>query len=248
MQNPSKSNCLLCGSPVLYLIEPQTFTCELCGEVFRSEARGECGHFICDSCHSSPANDLIEKVCLHSESTAPVELAVSLMKTPSVSMHGPEHHFLVPAVLLTAYYNQRNDKKEKQRKLKVARQRAENVLGGFCGFYGACGAGIGTGIFISLITDSTPLSRKSWGLSNEMTAESLRCIGALGGRRCCKRDTFMAVKTARKFMKQNFEITLEIPDTLTCDFTELNRECIEADCPFHPKERNHASPVSTSNS
>ena len=69
-----------------------------------------------------------------------------------------------------------------------------------------------------------------------MTAESLRCIGALGGPRCCKRDTFIALKTARKFMKQNFEVTLDIPDTIICDFTQLNQECIEKDCPFHAKE------------
>lgn len=211
-------------------------TCTLCGKTSRSEAACEQGHYICDSCHSSSANDWIEKVCTRSESTAPVDLAISLMNAPSMAMHGPEHHFLVPAVLLTAYYNKKSDSKEKPRKLKAARQRAENVLGGFCGFYGACGAGIGTGIFISLITDSTPLSTGSWGLSNKMTAESLRCIGALGGPRCCKRDTFMALKTAGKFLKQNFDVTLEIPDTITCSFSGSNKECIEEDCPFHRRE------------
>jgi hypothetical protein len=164
-------------------------------------------------------------------------MAISLMHSPSVAMHGPEHHFLVPAVLLSAYYNQKGDAKEKEKKIKVARQRAANVLGGFCGFYGACGAGIGTGIFISVISDSTPLSTKAWGLANQMTAESLRCIGALGGPRCCKHDTFMALKTARKFMKQNFQVTLDIPDTITCEFNEMNQECLEEDCPFHQHKR-----------
>jgi hypothetical protein len=159
------------------------------------------------------------------------------MKAPSVSMHGPEHHFLVPAVLLTAHYNQAGNPHEKEKKIKVARGRAENVLGGFCGFYGACGAGIGTGIFISLITNSTPLSRQTWGMANQMTAESLRCIGALGGPRCCKRDTFMALKTAKKFAKQRFQIALDVPDTITCEFNEFNHECLEESCPFHAKER-----------
>jgi len=237
MNDAFKSHCLLCGSPLIYLTEAQGFTCELCGNYLKSEARCEKGHYICDACHSASANDLIEQVCIHSESTNPVEMAISLMNAPSVAMHGPEHHFLVPAVLLTSYYNQEQDKKEKERKLKIARQRSENVLGGFCGFYGACGAGIGTGIFISLITNSTPLSRASWGLSNKMTAESLRCIGVLGGPRCCKRDTFMALKTARKFLKQNWDLTLDMPETITCDFTIFNQECIEEDCPFHRKEK-----------
>ena len=237
MNGRFKSNCLLCGSALVYLNEAQTLNCVLCGKTSSAEASCQRGHYICDSCHSASANDLIENVCVQSESTSPVELAVSLMNAPSIAMHGPEHHFLVPAVLLAAYYNQKEDASQKAKKIKVARQRAQNVLGGFCGFYGACGAGIGTGIFISLITDSTPLSTRSWGLSNQMTAESLRCIGALGGPRCCKRDTFMALKTARKFMKQNLEVTLDIPDTIICDFTQLNQECIEKDCPFHAKEQ-----------
>jgi hypothetical protein len=32
-------------------------------------------------------------------------MALNLMKNPQIKMHGPEHHFLVPAVLLAAYYN-----------------------------------------------------------------------------------------------------------------------------------------------
>ena len=232
-----KSNCLLCGEALVYSTEAQARACALCGNEYPTEAVCAQGHFICNACHSQSANELIETVCVKSDSVKPVELAIELMKAPSIAMHGPEHHFLVPAVLLTAYYNQRGDAKEKMKKVKVARQRADNVLGGFCGFYGACGAGVGTGIFISLITDSTPLSTESWGLSNQMTAESLRCIGALGGPRCCKRDTFMALKTAKKFIKQKMDVTLDVPDTIIiCDFTELNKECIEEDCPFHAKE------------
>jgi hypothetical protein len=236
METLYKSNCLLCGSPLVYTAEPLAYTCEICKDRFDSEAACQEGHFICNTCHFASANELIEKVCLHSTSTQPVELAISLMNEPSVSMHGPEHHFLVPAVLLTAYYNHQGNLQEKERKLRVARQRAENVLGGFCGFYGACGAGVGTGIFISLITDSTPLSEESWGLANQMTAESLRCIGALGGPRCCKRDTFMALKTAKKFVRQKFQVALDVPEAITCEFNKFNQECLEEKCPFHAKE------------
>ena len=75
-------------------------------------------------------------------------------------MHGPEHHFLIPAVLLSAFYNVSGEPGEKEKKIKQARKRAENVLGGFCGFYGDCGAAVGTGIFVSVITGATPLSQK----------------------------------------------------------------------------------------
>ncbi|VUT25840.1 MAG: hypothetical protein MOIL_01256 [Candidatus Methanolliviera sp. GoM_oil] len=56
-------------------------------------------------------------------------------------------------------------------------------LGGFCGYHGDCGAAVGTGIFISLITDATPLSKHEWKLSNLMTAKSLLSIANHGGPR-----------------------------------------------------------------
>jgi hypothetical protein len=233
------SNCLICAQPLVYFNEYRQLPCELCGRTYDSRVSCKNGHFVCDSCYESSANDLIEKVCIESDSTQPVELAITLMRNPVVKMHGPEHHFLVPAVLLAACYNKLNEPGEKEQKIRIARKRAENVLGDFCGFYGACGAGIGTGIFIALYTDSDPLAREHWGLSNLMTAESLRCIGALGGPRCCKRDTFIALKSAVKFLKQIFDVHLEIPKAITCEFSEMNRDCIEDDCPFHVKVSAH---------
>jgi hypothetical protein len=94
----------------------------------------------------------------------PFELAKIIMNNVKVPMHGPEHHFIIPAVLLAAYYNVKGDLSEKRRKIKEARRRSSNVLGGFCGFYGDCGAAVGTGIFMSLITESTPLSVAEWRL------------------------------------------------------------------------------------
>lgn len=229
----SKADCLICAAPLAYHSQVQAFTCVLCGDDFQSEVSCEHGHFICDACHSASANELIEKVCIQSESTQPVELAVELMKSPTIKMHGPEHHYLVPAVLLTAFYNKRNQPEEKIKKLRVARKRAENVLGGFCGFYGACGAGVGTGIFISLITDSTPVSKETWGLANKMTSESLACIAKLGGPRCCKRDTYLALKSASAFVQEHFSIRLPISEPIICGFSHLNRECLLADCPFY---------------
>jgi hypothetical protein len=37
------------------------------------------------------------------------------MNSEQVPMHGPEHHFIVPAVLLAAYYNIKDDPEEKKR-------------------------------------------------------------------------------------------------------------------------------------
>jgi hypothetical protein len=154
------------------------------------------------------------------------------MEHPSISMHGPEHHFLVPAVLLTAY-NRVKPGSNLPVQLKQARQRAEGVRGGSCGFCGNCGAAVGTGIFISLITGTTPLSKATWQLCNRMTAESLLSIAEHGGPRCCKRDTFLALQSADAFLQKEFDTRLEMPDSITCDFSPRNKECLKEGCPFY---------------
>jgi hypothetical protein len=114
-------------------------------------------------------------------------------------------------------------------------QRAEKVLGGFCGFYGDCGAAVGTGIFISVLTDATPLSRNEWKLSNLMTADSLHTIAHAGGPRCCKRNSFLAILEAARFVKEQFDTQMEMGSSrLKCEFHRLNKECKKAECRFYP--------------
>jgi len=227
-----KVNCLVCGAELKYEDKYSKTRCYFCEEEFESNVRCINGHFVCDKCHSSPANAVISHFCINSKSKDPIELAVSLMKNPQVKMHGPEHHFLVPAVLLSSYYNFKNDSAVKEEKIKIAQKRAVNVLGGFCGFYGDCGAAVGTGIFISVITGANPLSREEWKLSNLMTAKSLFVIANAGGPRCCKRNSFLAIIEASNFLREQFGVALPVNKDIKCEFSPLNKECIKDDCPF----------------
>ena len=229
-----KTGCLICGEELVYTKEPDTLECFYCRQVYDSNAKCKNGHYVCDGCHSSPAVDLIENYCITSKSEDPLELALTLMRSPNVKMHGPEHHFLVPAVLLAAYYNIKKDYKEKATKIRMAKKRSSQILGGFCGFYGDCGAAVGTGIFVSLITDATPLSVTDWKLANLVTAKSLLTIAEHGGPRCCKRNTFLAILKATDFVKENFGVTFKLNKELKCEFYPLNNECLQQKCPFHP--------------
>lgn len=226
------SGCLICGNDLVYLEQVETQTCFFCGEQVGSNARCTQGHFVCDACHSADAEEIIERFCLETGQTDPLEMAITLMHHPSVAMHGPEHHFLVPAVLLSAYYNLQENG-EKASKMKQARKRAANVPGGSCGQCGNCGAGVGTGIFISLITGATPLSARAWQLSNRMTAESLLMIADHGGPRCCKRDTFLALQSADRFLRKHFEVSFSLQEPIRCAFYPSNRECLREGCPFY---------------
>lgn len=231
---PHQSGCLLCGAELEYFAEHRTLSCHFCGTTASGTARCVNGHYICDSCHRGSAQDVIELTCNNSETRDPVSLAETLMNHPSMNLHGPEHHFLVPAVLLATYAELKGlSKEEKAALILKARQRSDDVKGGFCGLHGACGAGIGTGIFVSLITAASPLSTGERGLSNRMTAESLLKIARTGGARCCKRDSLLAIFTAVQFLAAEFGILLPVKTDISCAFSQLNRECLEADCPFH---------------
>ena len=62
-----------------------------------------------------------------------------IMDFPEIPMHYPYHHFILPAVLLTAADVCAGQSEETLRaQLESAEERARNVLGGFCGFSAVC--------------------------------------------------------------------------------------------------------------
>ena len=232
-ENIHQTGCMICGAALVYSQEHTERACAVCGAAFQANVACETGHYVCDSCHSSSANDLIQRVCSATKSVAPLALATQLMQSPLVKMHGPEHHYLVPAVLVSTYCNAtRVPDDEKRRMIETVRRRAEDVKGGFCGFLGSCGAAMGTGMFISLITGATPLSRSEWGLANLMTSESLRAIAEHGGPRCCKRDTFLAIISAASFLRTRMRVDLEV-GRVRCMWSAKNKECLKDECPFY---------------
>lgn len=227
-----KTGCLICGEELIYKNSEEEMECVFCGKKQMSNVACKNGHFICDECHGRDAEEIITAFCLNTDMTDPLRIAVSLMRHPALHMHGPEHHYLVPAALVTAYYNLTGGKEKKEEALKKVLARSGHIKGGFCGTHGTCGAGIGTGIFISVITGATPLSKESWSLSNRMTATALMAIAGAGGPRCCKRDSYIAIIEAAKFLKDNLGVVLPVTNEFCCEFSGLNRECRNNECPF----------------
>lgn len=232
------TGCLVCGNDLMYSETTATQTCYYCGVTNETNASCRMGHYVCDACHNGSANDLIERYCSRTDSTSPVQMALTLMNNPAVKMHGPEHHFLVPAVLLAAFHAATNAGKGTLAKwVREARKRADDVKGGFCGFHGACGAAIGAGIFMSIVTGATPLSHNERNLSNLITAECLLAIVKNGGARCCKRETFRAIVTAVEFVRRELGVSLSVDPVPPCVFTAMNRECLRERCGFYRDER-----------
>lgn len=232
--NENRSGCLICGEEIIYLSSPEELTCHFCDTTNKTEVKCKADHYICDSCHQTNPNDFIEKFCCETTLRDPWKISVRLMENKIVKMHGPEHHFLVPAALLAAYYNSTNQPAGKAKKIQVARQRAEKVPGGYCGTHGTCGAAIGTGIFISMILGATPLSEDEWQLSNLMTSKSLFAVAINGGPRCCKRDTFLSIQEAVSFVYQKLNIEIPVSGNIQCQFYYLNKQCQKSGCKYFP--------------
>ena len=224
-----RDECLICGAPLEYLEKEELMECGVCHKKAGSKDRCVNGHYVCDECHTK-GMDRIVGLCLKETSKNPVEIMENLMGQAFCHMHGPEHHVMVGAALLTAYKNAGGDIDLSGGLLEMM-NRAKNVPGGVCGFWGACGAGISTGIFLSVISGSTPLAREPFGLSNQMTAKALGRIGEIGGPRCCKRDSFLSILAAVDFVEKHFGVKMEKPEVV-CQYSQMNNQCIGRRCPF----------------
>ena len=204
-----KEECIICKAPLIYLEKDEMMECVLCHKKELSKTRCEQGHYVCNECHTK-GMDVIIDICLSETSKNPIEIIRRMMAQPFCHMHGPEHHVMVGSALLTAYKNAGGEIDLPEALLEMM-NRGKAVPGGVCGFWGACGAGISTGMFISIISGATPLKNEPWGLANKMTSKALDAIGSIGGPRCCKRDSYIAIISAIDYVAENFNIQMEKP-------------------------------------
>lgn len=225
--------CLICKAPLEYLEADAAMECAVCRKKENSKTRCINGHYVCSECHTSGMSEILA-ICLNEKSKNPIEILEKMMSTEHCHMHGPEHHVMVGAALLTAYHNAGGET-ELSEALSEMHSRGSQVPGGACGFWGACGAGISAGIYFSIATKSTPLATEAWGLSNQMTARALDAIGKNGGPRCCKRDSYLAVIEAVAFTAEKLGIKMEL-GPIKCSRSHMNNQCIQNKCPFNKGE------------
>ena len=221
--------CLICKAPLTYLESDTLMECAICHKQENSKTRCIHGHYVCNECHTNGL-DAIIGLCEEEISKDPIAIIEKMMQMPFCHMHGPEHHVMTGAALLTAYHNAGGDVDLHSTLIEMM-NRGKTVPGGACGFWGACGAGISSGMFISIISKSTPLTNEPFALSHQMTAKALGKIGEIGGPRCCKRDSFLSILSAVDFVKSHFGIEMEKPEVI-CRYSSQNSQCIGKRCPF----------------
>lgn len=224
-----KEECIICAAPLAYLEQEEEMECVVCHRKEHSKARCEHGHYVCNACHIKGV-DAIVGVCMQETGKDPIQIMNKMMALPFCHMHGPEHHIMVGSALLAAYHNA-GGKIDLEKALVEMQTRGAAVPGGACGFWGACGAGVSAGMFLSIVTGSTPLSETTWGWANQMTAKALDAIGCVGGPRCCKRNAYLAILAAADFVKEHLGIEME-KKRVICTRSASNNQCIGTRCPF----------------
>lgn len=228
------SGCMLCGKALKYDLIAVPRRCAVCGEEALSDAVCEDGHFVCNACHAAGLDQFFVPFLLQSEERDPLALLEQVMALPQVHMHGPEHHAIVPCVLLTAWHNNGGEGDLKQM-LSAALSRGKQVPGGACGFWGVCGAAAGAGIYMSVLTGSNPVNRDAWPIPMELTSRCLKRLAEVGGPRCCKRTSRLCIQQAAAFTGERFGISMPLGE-IACTYMSENRECIGRRCPFFPEK------------
>jgi hypothetical protein len=160
----------------------------------------------------------------------PVKLLQMVFRQEGVHMHGPEHHAILPCVMLVTYKNCGGDV-DLAKAIPIALERGSKVPGGTCGYWGVCGAAAGAGIYASIVTGSTPMNGSVWTVPQKLVSRCISAIAELGGVRCCKRASFTAALEAAQWTRDVMGINLPIALPV-CEFYPKNKECMGTACPY----------------
>jgi hypothetical protein len=172
----------------------------------------------------------MEALLTKSTETNPILLADQVFHLPTMKMHGPEHHSMVPAVIETAYQNLKGTRDLS--KIRETIRRGKDIKGGSCGYHGACGACVGTGIAESVHRGAKPSSKEERGGAMKATGSALLAISEFGGPLCCKRDSIASIEN---YMQTSQRFEGAEPAQYICSFSKYNNGCLTTDCPYFPR-------------
>jgi MoaA/NifB/PqqE/SkfB family radical SAM enzyme/SAM-dependent methyltransferase len=224
--------CMTCGAELVYLQHDEQRPCTYCGRTFRANAFCTEGHFVCDGCHTAEGRLAMELILLASQERDLVALLAKVRRHPSIPMHGPEHHALVPGVILTALRNHGIVVTDDM--IRTALDRAAAVPGGYCGFLGACGAALGAGAALAAFESSSPLTAAPRQRAMALVAGLGAALARYEAARCCQRDSWIVLREVAKRSEALFGARLTADAPLRCDQVKQNKECIRRECPLFP--------------
>ncbi|HAR57616.1 MAG TPA: hypothetical protein DCR62_02605 [Acholeplasmatales bacterium] len=176
--------------------------------------------------------NLIKDEVLRSVSKNSIEIVKFIMHRDFVNIHGPEHHFLDGAAFLMAFYNA-GGQIDVDIALDELAKRTIKMPGAMCGDWGICGSTVSVGAVLSIIHKTNPLSSDDFYKHHmEYASQVISAMSKIGGPRCCKRNAFLSLSYAVRFVKEKYDVEMDL-NKVECEFTDFNQQCLKEKCPFH---------------
>jgi MoaA/NifB/PqqE/SkfB family radical SAM enzyme/SAM-dependent methyltransferase len=227
-----ETGCLICGAPLVYLAALEDKACARCGSVKPADATCEEGHFVCDACHVRDPKERIRTICKSTHETDMIRLFEEVRSDARFPVHGPEHHALVPGVILATYRNLGGGITESD--ILTGIDRGLSIPGGACGFMGICGAAVGVGIAFSIILGANPLTPKPRQAVQRILSEIMGVLAGQEAARCCRRECFLSLREAARLSGDFLPVSLRADEGSPCDQYRVNAECSRKGCPLFP--------------
>ena len=180
------------------------------------------------------AKRIIEEI-QQEKGRSPVRIFKNMARKDYISIHGPEHHILDGACVLTAFYNAGGNIRLEECLDRIAREGLR-MPGAMCGLWGICGAIASVGAALAIIDGTGPLSDDgTWGEHMKFTSQAIGELGRINGPRCCKRDAMIAFREGVRYINEHYSLVLEYEDQ-PCEFSERNQQCLREKCPFYARD------------
>jgi hypothetical protein len=220
--------CVICGEALAQV--DTTAICTFCQQEKPALYLCPKGHFICDDCQLADWPEVVKRVCEGSREKDPAKIANLIMKHPMSIMHSPQHHILIPAVVLSALRNT-GIRPLNPGRLESAIERTKGIPLGVCGTRGECGAAIGAGTVVSILTGATFTKDRERSLALRASAEALMAIADAGGPRCCKQSVYLTLEVVSHFLQR--ELNIPLSTAPQCEFYRRNPECKKERCKYY---------------
>ena len=231
-QERQRSGCMVCAAPLIYASVDQQAACWYCGKSAATPALCEMGHYVCDHCHAEDALAVIDHLCLTARDTDMLVMLEKIRRHPSVPANGPEHHGLIPGIILSAFRNQGGALPADA--ILTGIRRGGQISGGSCAFAGICGAATGVGVAFSLLLEANPLKPTERQQVQAAVQEAIADIAAQHAARCCQRDCFLALRAVARISARLLPVRLQAEASFNCRQQARNRECQGKNCPLFP--------------
>lgn len=198
-----------------------------------AEFRSESAENTCCGGDGGPTTTLATLIARETAHARPAEVLDELLiDKEGLSVHGVWHHALVGELLLVGLRNAGYDISDDV--IDEVIDRGQQLAGGSCGFLGTCGALVSASAAYAILLGATPVATEAREKAIAFTAHLHQRLADVGGSRCCKKSSYVAIEVAREeFAKIGFELPAE--DMVgRCRFFSLNETCDGETCVYFP--------------